>query len=57
MSAGTFICGAMGKDLDTLLKLQSDPLLLRKTAEKHSVSVPWAEHYLNTEIEWKRSGK
>lgn len=57
MSAGSFIAGAIAKDLATLLDLQAKPELLLKTADRHNVSLPWAEHYLKTEIEWKRGGK
>lgn len=56
MSCGTFICGAMGKTLPTLLKLRRDPDMLRKTAEKHGISIELAEYYLKAEIKAKEAG-
>jgi hypothetical protein len=57
VSAGTFICGAIGKPATLLRDLQSDPALLAKTADKHGICIAWAREYIAREISAKTSGR
>ena len=57
MSCGTFIAGAMARNLPTLLDLRADESLLQKTAEKHGITMEQAIFFLDGEIRAKRDGK